>query len=108
MKVNELVDLLRLEVLNLSDGEREIHGGYTGDLLSWVMSRAEADNVWVTIMTNINVVAVAQLTDVACVIIAEDAEVTKEVVARAEAQGINLFRSVRTSWELIGAIADKV
>ena len=108
MTVNELVSSLELEVLNLSEGDREIEGGYTGDLLSWVMSRAESGNVWVTIMTNMNVVAVAQLTDVACVIIAENAELADDVVQRAAAQGINLFRSSKTAWELIAALAGKV
>ena len=44
--------------------------GYAGDLLSWVMSHATAGDAWVTIMSNINVAAVASLTEVACVIFA--------------------------------------
>ena len=108
MTVNEAVGALGLEVLNLDDGEREIKGGYTGDLLSWVMGRAQADQAWVTIMTNMNVVAVAQLTDVACVIIAEGAALGDEVVAKAAAQGINLLRSEKTAWEVITALSGKV
>jgi hypothetical protein len=49
--------------LNLSDGEKEITGGYTGDLLSWVMGRASCGNAWITIMSNINIIAVASLLD---------------------------------------------
>ena len=108
MTVNDAIDALGLDALNLDDGEREIKGGYTGDLLSWVMGRAQADNAWVTIMTNMNVVAVAQLTDVACVIIAEGAALADDVIAKAAAQGINLLRSDKTSWEVIAALSDKV
>ena len=108
MTVNEAIGALGLEVLNLDDGEREIKGGYTGDLLSWVMGRAQADNVWVTIMTNMNVVAVAQLTDVACVIIAEGAALADDVAAKAEAQGINLLRTEKTAWEIISDLSDKL
>jgi len=100
MTVNDFINRLGLEVLNLDDGEREITGGYTGDLLSWVMSRAQSGDAWVTIMTNINVIAVASLTDVACVIIAENAEVAPEIIERAEAQGINLLRTDKTAWRV--------
>ena len=108
MTVNDAIELLGLETLCLPDGGREIEGGYTGDLLSWVMGRAQSGDAWVTIMTNINVVAVAQLTDVACVIIAEGAELSEGVAERAEAQGINLLRSKMTAWEIISALSDKL
>lgn len=100
MTVNDFIGRLGLEVLNLDDGEREITGGYTGDLLSWVMSKAQSGDAWVTIMTNINVIAVASLTDVACVIIAENAEVAPEIIERAKAQGINLLRTDKTAWRV--------
>ena len=100
MTVNDFIGRLGLEVLNLDDGEREITGGYTGDLLSWVMSKAQSGDAWVTIMTNINVIAVASLTDVACVIIAENAEIAPEIIERAKAQGINLLRTDKTAWRV--------
>ncbi len=105
MTVNEAVRLLGLETLSLPDGGRDIEGGYTGDLLSWVMGRAQSGDAWVTIMTNLNVVAVAQLTDVACVVIAEGAEISGDVIERAFAQGINLLRSQKTAWEIITALS---
>lgn len=100
MTVNDFINRLDLEVLNLEDGEREITGGYTGDLLSWVMSRAQSGDAWVTIMTNMNVIAVASLTDVACVIIAENAEIAPEIIERARSQGINLLRTDKTAWRV--------
>lgn len=63
MTVHELAVKIGAEPVVLADGSREIHGGYTGDLLSWVMGRGKQDQAWVTIMTNINVVAVATLID---------------------------------------------
>ena len=100
MKVNELAEAMDLRPLALSDGEREIDGCYVGDLLSWVMGRAQSGQAWVTIMTNINVVAVAALTDVACVILAEGSAPEADVIARAERQGINLLQSEKASYEL--------
>lgn len=100
MTVNSLIEKLDLEVLNLCEGDREITGGYVGDLLSWVMGKAEAGDMWVTIMTNINVVAVASLVDVACVVIADNAEIGADVIEKAKAQGINLLRSDKSAYQL--------
>ena len=69
MIVNELAEIDELESVLLTDPERSVQGAYAGDLLSWVMGRAEADNAFVTIMTNVNVVAVAALAELSCVIL---------------------------------------
>ena len=61
MTVANLAALDGICALICPDPEREIGGVYIGDLLSWVMGRAKADDAWITIMTNINVVAVAAL-----------------------------------------------
>ena len=51
-------------IMCLPDPDRTVKTGYAGDLLSWVMGRAEPDCVWLTIMSNANVCAVAVLADV--------------------------------------------
>ena len=79
MTVNELAARTGAEPVVLADGGREIRGAYTGDLLSWVMGRGKQDQAWVTIMTNINIVAVATLVDFACIVVAEGAEIGEDV-----------------------------
>lgn len=86
------------EILTMPDPDAEVTGGYAGDLLSWVMGRAREGQIWVTIMTNLNVVAVASLAGVAGVVVTESAELSPEIVSRAEAQGINLFRASRDTF----------
>ena len=100
MKVKDLAEKLALRKITDSDGEREVEGAYTGDLLSWVMGRAKSGNAWVTIMSNVNVVAVASLCDVSMVIIAENSEIGKETIEKAAAQGIGIYSSDMTSYEL--------
>ena len=100
MTVREAIRKLQLEVLALPDGEREICGGYCGDLLSWVMTCLKQDEAWITIMNNLNVVAVASLSDAACVILSENTDVEEEVVCRAEEKGVNLLRAKASSFEL--------
>ncbi len=106
LTVDKLVEKLGLGVIELPDGSREITGGYAGDLLSWVMGRAKEGDAWVTIMTNMNVAAVAQLTDVACVIFAEGVTPDKEAVIKSRLHGINLLGSPKGMFELCGEVTD--
>ena len=92
MKVSELLSN-GFEEVTLPDGDREIDGVYIGDLLSWVMGRASQDNAWITIMSNINVIAVATLADTACVILAENVELPEDVKKQAQMKDVNVLRS---------------
>ena len=102
--VDQLKEKLGLTPYYVEDGAREVTGGYAGDLLSWVMGRATSGDAWVTIMSNINVIAVAQLTDVACVILAEGVVPGEDLIAAAEMRGINLFSSPEPTFALCGKI----
>ena len=104
LTVEKLAKELELEILELPDGAREITGGYAGDLLSWVMGRAQAGDAWVTIMSNMNVAAVAQLADVACVVFAEGVRPDGEAVARAKLHEINMLASPKGMFELCAEI----
>ena len=75
MTVGVLAEKLALTPVAVCEPAREIDGVYIGDLLSWVMGRAQSGNVWITIMSNINIVAVASLADTSCIILAEDVDV---------------------------------
>lgn len=99
MKINELAERLGYETAVMPTPDAEVTGGYTGDLLSWVMGRASAGNVWVTIMTNTNIVAVASLVGVSAIVIAEGLQLPAEVAAMAEKQGINILRSPHPTFE---------
>lgn len=91
MTVTELAQALNLNVITMPDPGRTVSGGYVGDLLSWVMGRAQADEAWITIMSNQNVAAVAALSDVACVILSEGVQPDPDLLTKAQAQGINLL-----------------
>ncbi len=102
--VAALAKRLGLKEINLADPDRTVGDGYVGDLLSWVMGRAPAGGAWVTVMTNVNVIAVAALSDVACVVLAEGAELDENAAERARAQGINVLATDLTAFELIRAM----
>lgn len=108
MTVKELQEKYSFEILSLPHPEREVSGGYIGDLLSWVMGRAGEDNAWITIMTNVNIAAVAALADVSVVIIAEGAKPDLSVVETAEAKGVNILSSTQTAYELAVRICNDI
>lgn len=100
MTVNELIAAAGYKAVALPDGEREINGVYIGDLLSWVMGRAKADNAWITIMSNINIVAVASLADTACIILAEGVTIPEDVIATANSKGVNILCAQMGAYEI--------
>lgn len=92
MTVRELADICGWTLLAGEKGqENQVDGCYIGDLLSWVMSRAQCGNVWLTVMGNINAIAVASLTETACIVLAENASLDSEAAQRAEMQGIPVY-----------------
>ncbi len=105
MTVKEVVKALGLEILCCPDETREVRGGYAGDLLSWVMGKLDADSAWVTIMSNVNIVAVATLADPSCIILSEGVTPDDGVLARAEQQGINLLRTSKSTFTVCAEIA---
>ena len=108
MTVRELCENAGFETICMPDGDREVSGCYIGDLLSWVMGRAQEDNAWVTIMSNINVIAVASLSDVACVILAEGVTLDDELKATAEQKGINVLKTELPAFEAAQLLSGKV
>ena len=106
MTVNQLAGC-GFKTIALPDGDREINGVYIGDLLSWVMGRAQADNAWITIMSNINILAVASLADTACIILAEGVEVAQDVIDTANAKGVNILSSSEPAYEIACTLKEK-
>ena len=73
--------------ISMPEPEREIRGAYMGDLLSWVMGRCSEDQAWITIMSNVNVVAVASLANPSVVILSEGVTLPDEIRTLRESLG---------------------
>lgn len=105
MIVREIVDKLALAVLAGEEHlDREVKGGYVADLLSCVMVGAEANVVWVTLQTHINIVAVAALNEVACIVVAEGAVVPQPTLDKAIEQGVIILSSPLPIYEMVGQL----
>ena len=103
MKVRELARLLNARALTGEAGmENEIQSGYCCDLLSWVMAHGSAGMAWVTVQTHMNVIAVATLHDMSCVVIPEGAAMDDEVKTKAAEEGIAVLSCDKNSFEISG------
>ena len=109
MKLSELTKKLNLKVLTNADfADREADGCYIGDLLSWVMGRVKENDVWITIMSNINIVAVASLTNAACILLCEGVLPDENVINKANAEDIIILGSDETAYELAKKISGEI
>lgn len=109
MKVSELTEKLNLTVLTKADFEdRDVTGCYIGDLLSWVMGKAQSGDAWITIMNNINIVAVASLTDAACIILCEGVSADESIISKADSEDIIILKSDETAFSLASKLSGEI
>jgi len=85
---------------------REVTSVYCCDLLSLVMGRAPADSAWVTVMGNVNAIAVAALADVSCIVLAEGVQPDAAALEKARENHIALLTSHRPVYPTAKAIEE--
>lgn len=100
MKISNFSNKLNLEPLFETEKELMIEGVYIGDLLSIVMAKAKKNYVWITIQTHINVIAVAELLDLSCIIIVENMDVEEEVINKAKELNISVFKTKESAYDI--------
>ncbi len=91
MNVKELAEKGSFTVLNIADGGREVGKVFCCDLLSIAMGKAPMGCAWVTVMANINTLAVASLADASVVVLAEGSMLDEAALAKARQQEINVL-----------------
>ena len=101
MTVNELANKIGLKPLAGTGGDQtEVLTCYSGDLLSWVMGRAKEGSAWLTVMGNVNAIAVATLADCACIILTEGAPLDEDARQRAEIQNVPVYSTDLNAYEM--------
>lgn len=105
MKVKELVDQLGLKVASGHSGlENEITGGYTSDLLSDVIGHADQGNIWITLQTHKNVMAVASLKDLSAVLLVNNQEPEADMIAQSNEENIPVLISEEPAFSINGKV----
>ena len=108
MRVSEVVERLGLQVLAGADllDANEVGGGYVADLLSCVMAGAEAGDLWITLQTHGNIVAVASLLGISAIVVAEGAVIPESTVTKAEQQDVVILSSPVPVYETVAQLLE--
>lgn len=105
MKVSDLVERFEMNVFSGKTGlENEIAGGYVSDLLSDVMGFARENQVWITLQTHRNVLAIASLKDLAAVILVKGLQPDEDTLKHSEEEGIPLLGTEMETFEMAGKL----
>lgn len=105
MKVAEIVEKLNLKVFSGAAGlTREVTNGYTSDLLSDVMGHADAGNIWITLQTHKNVMAIASLKDLSAVILVKGFEPEEDMAAQSQEEGIPVLGTNLEAFDISGKL----
>jgi serine kinase of HPr protein (carbohydrate metabolism regulator) len=105
MKVSDLIEVLDLQLVSGNGGlEREIKGGYVSDLLSDVMGHAREGDVWITLQTHQNVLAVASLKDLAAIVLVKNRMPEPETVAHSNEENVPVLGTRETAFEIAGKL----
>ncbi len=100
MTVQAFAEKNDMTIFSQGDLSREITGCYIGDLLSLAMSRVETDQVWMTVQGNVNIVAVAALTEPSCIVLVEGRTLDADTALKAKEQEITVLGTKLSAYEL--------
>lgn len=107
MKVSELVKTMGLKIFSGKQGlENEISGAYVSDLLSDVMGFGKEGDVWITLQTHQNVMAIASLKDMAAVILVKGLQPDPLTLEKSEDEGIPILGTELGTFETVGKLYD--
>jgi predicted transcriptional regulator len=107
IKLSDIVKSFDLKVeCSKNSLDREIEGGYAGDLLSDVMAHSKKGDIWITLQGHPNIVAVAMLKELAGIIIINGRNPEQETIKKAEAEGMPIMTSNLSMFELVGKLSE--
>jgi hypothetical protein len=84
--------------------DREVAGGYSGDLLSDVMANSNAGDVWVTMQIHVNIVAIAVLKDIAAIVLVNGRNPAEDTLQKAIEEKVTILSSPLPAFQTIGKL----
>lgn len=103
MNVFDLARVLNAECLTPSISMNgDILSGYSCDLLSWVMAHAKRGSAWITVQTHLNVIAVASLLDISCIVLPENITMGQESINKAIEESIPILKCSQSAFSICG------
>ncbi len=103
--IRHIIETTGLKVINsCGHYNDEISGFYASDLLSDVMGRAKEKNIWITLHTHKNIVAVAALKNLPAIIIVNGNQPDADTIQAADNENIMLISAHTDTFTLCGKI----
>lgn len=105
MKITDIIQPLGLKVIcGLSGLSKEITGGYVSDLLSDVMGNAKEGEVWITLQTHQNIIAVSSLKDLSAVILVKGSMPEADTIEKSNLENIPVLSSDLDTFTITGRL----
>ena len=105
MKAEPIVQELGLRPITARASlDREVSGGYSSDLLSDVLAKSRRGDLWITLQTHLNIVAVASMKELAGIVIVNGRRPEDETVRKAEEEGIPILLTDLPAFEVAGRL----
>ena len=105
MSIRDIVKTIGLKVLSGEELlEREVTGGYAGDLLSDALANSKKGNIWITLQIHQNIIAVASSKELSGIIIVNGRKPMEETIKNAKEEKIPLMISNLLTYEVTGRL----
>ena len=108
MPLVTVFDIVKTFGLQTRTGKDRLHekvtGGYASDLLSDVIAHSRKGNIWITIQTHPNIVAVATMKELSGIILTGGREPDVETLQKAEEEGMPILVSPLFTFEVVGKL----
>lgn len=109
MKLKEIIKKLELKTLTGQDKlDVEVTGAYTSDLLSDVIANSKEGNLWITLQTHQNIIAVAKLKELSGIIIVNNREPDEDTLQKAKEENVPLLGSEEIAFEISGKLYELI
>ena len=106
-RVSDIVKELNLQVFSGNDKlDNPVNGAYVSDLLSDVMGNAKEGDIWITLQTHKNIVAVASLRDIAAIICVKGYKPDEETLKTSIQENIPVLGTNLPTFEVAGKLYD--
>ncbi len=99
MKIKDLKNISQFNFVNIANEDMEISGVFIGDLLSWVMANGKENQIWITVQSHLNVVAVSLLKEFSCIILCDNATCDEEFINKCKEEQVNLILTSYSAYD---------
>jgi len=107
MKITDIIEALDLKIISGQNGlSNEIKGGYVSDLLSDVMGNAKEGQIWITLQTHQNIIAVASLKDISAIILVKGSLPETDTIEKSNTENIPVLSTQLDTFSTAGLLFD--